>query len=149
MRPDQSESTKCPLLQHKDGQRRVEVGLLRQLLVGSSQKRTLALKAFPSWQQPHATETHNVHEADHLFEVRVKFKVFDFFRLQLMSCTLHSHEGTGHLKQLHPLQFTQTPEKHLSVRARADTHTQTSESLIETVADIWNKSAAECARPRS
>lgn len=36
MGPDQSEPTECPMLHHKYCQRRVEVGLLRQLLIGSN-----------------------------------------------------------------------------------------------------------------
>lgn len=70
-------------------------------------------------------ETHNVNRVDHLFEVRVKLKAFDFFRFQLMSCTLHPHKGARHLEQLHPLQFTQTPEQHLGARTHTHTNTHT------------------------
>lgn len=39
MRPNQSKPTKRPMLHHKYCQRRVEVGLLRQLLIGSNKER--------------------------------------------------------------------------------------------------------------
>lgn len=58
--------------------------------------------------------TYNFNTADHFFEVGVKSEVFDLFGLQLSPCTLHPHKGARHLKQLHPLQLSQTPEQHLN-----------------------------------
>lgn len=126
MRPDQSKLTESTMLHHKHCERRVEVGLLRQLLMGPNKEgrnRMLDMFCMNKVQRTEAEpvlKTDHINVSDHLLEVWVCLVALNLLRLQLSSSTLHLHQGALHLEQMHTLQLPQAPEQHLKTQIQKE-----------------------------